>query len=267
MKPHLRFPILIYQAWMLGRGVLVEFTVSVIKASSCPYHSHIIYCSIPTIIPGYKYIRTSFASSNDSISTSRTRSIYTQGTINQQFRAVFLRAIMSQKLPDSVVKLLNSKRFVHLATCFDNVPHVSLMNYTYYNKNGTDHIIISTPTCTTKYKNIVSNPNVSLLVHDWVASNPTSGEDSGKRRNSLFELLTNINRSEISSVSVMLNGTAEVVDKTSEDYEFLKSLHLNNSFIDKVQAENYITKDDNVLVLIIIKSCKVTDANDNVQLY
>lgn len=174
---------------------------------------------------------------------------------------------MPQNLPDSVVKLLKSKRFVHLATCLNNVPHVSLMNYTYYNKEGADYIIISTPTNTTKCKNIVSNPNVSLLVHDWVASNPTAAEDTGKRRNSLFELLTNINKSEISSVSVMLDGDAKVVDKASDDYEFLKSLHLNNAFIDEIQAQNYITKDDNVLVLITIKACKVTDANDNVELY
>lgn len=174
---------------------------------------------------------------------------------------------MEHNLPESVVKLLKSKRFVHLATCLNNVPHVSLMNYTYFNKDGKHQIVISTPTCTTKYKNIVSNPHVSLLVHDWVASNPTTGEDSGKRRNSLFELLTNINKSEISSVSVMLDGDAEVVDKNDDKYEFLKSLHLNNSFIDDVQAQNYITKDDNALVLITINSCKVTDANDNVQLY
>lgn len=171
-------------------------------------------------------------------------------------------------LPDSVVKLLKSKRFVHLATCFDNVPHVSLMNYTYYSTEDTHYIIISTPTCTTKYKNIVSNPNVSLLVHDWVASNPSGAEEQGtRRRNSLYEFLANINKSEISSVSVMLDGQAAVVDAEDAKYSFWKSLHLNNGFIDEVQAQNYIAKDDNALVLITIKSCKVTDANDNVQLY
>lgn len=173
-------------------------------------------------------------------------------------------------LPESVVKLLKSKRFVHLATCLNNVPHVSLMNYTYYTKGETHYIIISTPTCTTKYQNIVSNPNVSLLVHDWVASNPAAPEEQiAGRRNSLFEFLANINKAEISSVSVMLDGQAEVVDaeKDAEKYKFWKSLHLNNGFIDEVQAQNYIAKDDNALVLITIKSCKVTDANDNVQLY
>lgn len=174
---------------------------------------------------------------------------------------------MSHQLPDSVVKLLKSKRFVHLATCFDNVPHVSLMNYTYLNKDSSHYIIISTPKDTTKYKNIIANPNVSLLVHDWVASAPTPGEEQGRRRNSLFELLASINKAEISSVSVMLNGEAAEVPKDGSDYEFLKSLHLNNGFIDEVQAQNYITKDDNALVIITIKSCKVTDANDNVQEY
>ncbi|OBA19534.1 hypothetical protein METBIDRAFT_79545 [Metschnikowia bicuspidata var. bicuspidata NRRL YB-4993] len=170
---------------------------------------------------------------------------------------------MSSELPDSVVGLLKSKHFVHLATCLDNSPHVSLMNYTYYSQGNNHYIIISTPINTTKYKNMTSNPRVSLLVHDWITSKLA---ETG-RRNSLYELLTNINKAETNSVSVMLDGEAAVVAKSDLSYSLYKSLLLNGGFKDDVQAENYLTSDDNALVLITIKKCKVTDADNNVQQY
>lgn len=167
-------------------------------------------------------------------------------------------------LPEPVVKLLKTKRYLHLATCVDGKPHVCLMNYTYLSEEGKNYIVLSTPKRSTKFTNMVQNPNVSLLVHDWVnlAPQPENG-----RRNLLYELLANINKAEISSVSVMLDGTAEVISDDCARHRYLKQLHLNNGFIDEVQAQNYITKTDNALVLISVESCKVTDANDNVELY
>ncbi|CUM64646.1 uncharacterized protein PRCAT00002255001 [Priceomyces carsonii] len=175
-----------------------------------------------------------------------------------------------QELPDSVTSLLKSTRFVHLATCQNNIPHVTLMNYTYYNKpsEGQSYIIITTPRDTIKYENILANPNVSLLVHDWISAKASdnNGETENKRRNSLYELLTNLNRTEISRVSVMLTGKAKIIEDTdSDEYKFYKSLHLNNTLIDDNQAKNYISNDNNVLVLVKIERCKVTDTDDNVQ--
>lgn len=157
---------------------------------------------------------------------------------------------MSVELPNSVVGLLKSKHFVHLATCLDNTPHVSLMNYTYYSQGINHYIIISTPINTTKYKNMTFNPQVSLLVHDWI----TCKNSETGRRNSLYELLTNINKAETNSVSVMLGGKAAVVDKTEKSYNLYKSLLLNSGFNDEIQASNYVTSDDNALVLITIDS-------------
>lgn len=170
---------------------------------------------------------------------------------------------MPAELPNSVVNLLKTKHFVHLATCLNNTPHVSLMNYTYYSQGPNHYVIISTPINTTKYKNMTNNPRVSLLVHDWI----TSTQPETGRRNSLYELLTNINKAETNSVSVMLDGEASVVDKADKSYTLYKSLLLNSGFIDDVQASNYLTSDDNALVLITINACKVTDASNNVQLY
>lgn len=138
------------------------------------------------------------------------------------------------------------------------------MNYTYISKNNAHYIVLSTPKNTTKYSNITKNPQVSLLVHDWLKLNP----EEGGRRNSLYELLTNINRTELTdSVSVMLDGAAQVLADDDEDFEFWKLLHLNSGFKDDVQACNYLTSGDNALVLVTIKACKVTDAKNNVELY
>lgn len=171
---------------------------------------------------------------------------------------------MAASLPNSVTSLLKEKHFLHLATCWDNKPHVSLMNYTYISKNNSHYIVLSTPKNTTKYANITKNPRVSVLVHDWIKSNP----EEGGRRNSLYELLTNINRAEMTnSVSVMLDGDAQVLNSECSDYEFWKSLHLNSGFKDDIQAANYLTSDDNALILVTIEACKVTDAKNNVELY
>lgn len=175
---------------------------------------------------------------------------------------------MSTKLPEAVTKLLNSTRYVHLATCSDNMPHISLMNYTYYH-GSEDYIVVTTPKGTTKYEKMKANPNVSLLLHDWMSAKTTeeSSESSGTRRNSLYEFLTNLNKTEISRVSVMINGTANEVPADSENYKFYRSLHLNNSSIDKVQADNYIKDEDTALFIIKIEQCKVTDTDNNVKEY
>lgn len=170
-------------------------------------------------------------------------------------------------LPESVTSLLKAKHFVHLATCFDNQPHVSLMNYAYYHDSAHHYIIISTPTNTTKYDNMTKNPKVSLLVHDWITSSRADGTDQGGKRNSLFELLTNINKAETNSVSVMLNGEAATIPVHHDRYELYKGLLLNIGFDDDTQKSHYLTNDDNALVVITVQSCKVTDVENNVQLY
>lgn len=91
-------------------------------------------------------------------------------------------------LPQEVVQCLENARFVghaaypwftirinhrsrqlHLATCTDNVPQVSLMNYTYLPTSphsSSPVIVMTTNPSSRKTTNIIANPNVSLLVHD-----------------------------------------------------------------------------------------------------
>lgn len=173
---------------------------------------------------------------------------------------------MPEKLPDNVTSLLKSTRFVHLATSLNDIPHVTLMNYTYYHKDNIDMIIITTPKKSIKYDNMINNANVSLLVHDWMSAK-SNDQPKGERRNSLYELLANLNKNEISRVSVMLAGKAELIEPKNELHQFYLSLHQNNSKIDQVQAENYIKCGDNALFVIKIDSCKVTDTNNKVEEY
>lgn len=177
-------------------------------------------------------------------------------------------------LPDSVTTLLKSTRFVHLATSVNDIPHVTLMNYTYYHDNDgpTDVIIMSTPRNTTKFTNLQTNPNVSLLVHDWISAKESapssSSNDQPPRRNSLYEMLANINKNEISRVSVMILGKAQVMSPDDPKFSLYKSLHLNNNKIDLLQAKNYIEDDvENALVVIAIDQVKVTDTEGNIEVY
>src|ERR1700730_10422602 len=100
---------------------------------------------------------------------------------------------VSNTLPPDVVQCLKNARFVllflclptdsvtnkatqlHLATCTNLQPHASLMNYTYlpttpFSPHPT--IIMTTNPSSRKTHNLISNPNVSLLVHDWVSPRP-----------------------------------------------------------------------------------------------
>lgn len=72
-------------------------------------------------------------------------------------------------LPSEVVQCLENARFLHLATCRDNVPHVSLMSYTYLPSSPYSRgpiIVMTTNPASKKILNLSENPNVSLLVHD-----------------------------------------------------------------------------------------------------
>lgn len=76
---------------------------------------------------------------------------------------------ITSELPPEVVQCLENARFLHLATCVDNMPHVSLMNYTYLPSSpysDSPVIVMTTNPASKKMNNLVANPNVSLLVHD-----------------------------------------------------------------------------------------------------
>lgn len=139
---------------------------------------------------------------------------------------------------------------LHLATCEAQTPHVSLMNYTYlpstpFQRHPT--IIMTTNPASKKTHNLVSNPRVSLLVHDWVSHRPPTRAPDPTRdgspppqatRSSLASLLLNMNTSAMSRISATINGEARIVQSGSEEEKWCKEAHLeNNTFGDEEGVE------------------------------
>ncbi|KAI9846021.1 MAG: hypothetical protein M1838_001471 [Thelocarpon superellum] len=159
----------------------------------------------------------------------------------------------STTLPDEVVTCLKNARFLHLGTCDALSPHVSLMNYTYlpsspYSPHPT--IIMTTNPSSKKTLNLVHNPRVSLLVHDWVSHRPptTSTVDvepspvprrTQASRSSLASLLLNLNSSALSSISATINGLARIVPSGTEEEAYYRKVHLENNTFDDQAHEDH----------------------------
>ena len=120
------------------------------------------------------------------------------------------------------------------------------MNYTYlpqcpYERHPT--VVMTTQPSSKKTRNMIRNPRVSLLVHDWVSHRPpTATADPARassptgppRRSSLANLLFNLNTSALSSISATINGTARLVESGTEEERYFKERHLeNNTFEDE----------------------------------
>ncbi|KAG5986532.1 hypothetical protein E4U43_005465 [Claviceps pusilla] len=144
-------------------------------------------------------------------------------------------------LPQEVVQCLQNARFLHLATCTDNVPNVSLMNYTYLPSSpysSVPVIVMTTNPQSRKTTNIIRNPNVSLLVHDWVSHRPptsgrrmSGGSPGPEQRSSLASLLLNLNSTAMSSISATIGGEARLAPSGSDEEKYFTEQHLaNNTF-------------------------------------
>ncbi|KAM7205267.1 hypothetical protein V8F33_001098 [Rhypophila sp. PSN 637] len=147
---------------------------------------------------------------------------------------------VTPELPSEVVQCLNNARFLHLATCNNNIPHVSLMNYSYLPHTPWDDspvVIMTTNPASKKYHNIMANPNVSLLVHDWVSHRPSTsaqrrmsagGSPGPEVRSTLAEMLFNLNSSAVSSISATIGGKARVIEPGSETEKYYRDVHIEN---------------------------------------
>lgn len=124
------------------------------------------------------------------------------------------------------------------------------MNYTYLPStpfSSSPVIIMTTNPSSKKTLNLINNPRVSLLVHDWVSHRPPTRIPDPTResspppqatRSSLASLLLNINTSALSSISATINGMAKMLDEGSEEEKWCKERHLeNNTFGDQAREE------------------------------
>ncbi|GJC97724.1 pyridoxamine 5'-phosphate oxidase [Colletotrichum higginsianum] len=175
-------------------------------------------------------------------------------------------------LPQEVVQCLENARFLHLATCTDNIPNVSLMNYTYLPSSdfsSTPVIVMTTNPASRKTQNLLSNPNVSLLVHD--CRRLSGGSPGPEHRSSLASLLLNLNTAAVSSISATINGTASLVDNGSDEEKFYREAHLENNTFDEgqsfnpsVQAEDggrgcFVAGEEVRVIVVKIKDVRISD--------
>jgi hypothetical protein len=100
-------------------------------------------------------------------------------------------------------------------------------------------IIMTTNPSSKKTINLVQNPNVSLLAHDWVSSRPPNLASDRERspvgaragRSSLANMLMSMNSAAVSSISATINGEANVLEAGTEEETWCKQQHLaNNTF-------------------------------------
>jgi len=214
--------------------------------------------------------------------------------LNYEASATTTHPQISSTLPPEVSQCLQNARFLHLATISATqtsppTPHVSLMNYTFlpsYNHHG-PVIIMTTNAQSMKAQNLLHNPRVSLLVHDWVSHRPptTSTVGGGRSgsppaaatRSSLASLLLNLNTSALSSISTTIAGEARFLEPGSEEEKWCKEAHLaNNTFGDQAQDEVhlfggeqppnpdgysscYIAGDDVRVVLVPVRKGRIAD--------
>lgn len=88
-----------------------------------------------------------------------------------------------------------------------------------------------------KTLNLLSNPNVSLLVHDWVSHRPPNLNSDRDRspvgarggRSSLANMLMQMNTAAVSSISATINGEAKVLESGTEEERWCKQQHLQNN--------------------------------------
>ena len=95
-----------------------------------------------------------------------------------------------------------------------------------------------------KTNHLLSNPRVSLLVHDWVSHRPPTRANGDDRdgspppaatRSSLASLLLNINTSALSSISTTITGSARFLEPGSEEEAWCKERHReNNTFEEEI---------------------------------
>lgn len=192
------------------------------------------------------------------------------------------------KYPPNLVELIKTSKFVHLATCSnDLVPSLALMNYLYIPKElsyyqDSDYIIFATMENTVKYDNILGNPNISLLFHDWISvnnsimnkqnvTNRNSGDcaidDQDNNVTGQVSLDYILNKYPIDDIhdqmSATIKGEAEIVSPLSKESAYYKRLLLEGN----PEAEVFILGNKTSVIKVKMLSCKIVDINNNIKMY
>ncbi|SMN21003.1 similar to Saccharomyces cerevisiae YPR172W Protein of unknown function, transcriptionally activated by Yrm1p along with genes involved in multidrug resistance [Maudiozyma saulgeensis] len=186
---------------------------------------------------------------------------------------------MYGKLPKQLLHLIKTSKYVHIATCGnDCAPSVSLMNYIYVPNDQTfqtrdkhDYIIFATSKDTEKFMNILTNPTVALLFHDWVAANNLSVRkhsineySNGTTNNEKLEnFLDELDDSELNQISATIKGEAEFINPLGPESKYYKTMLLRAN----PDADVFINVENTILVKVKMVSAKITDSDSNTVTY
>jgi general stress protein 26 len=135
-------------------------------------------------------------------------------------------------VPEQILKLLEEEKFCFLATTYQDHPHLSLMNFTYFKEE--ELIILSSRANTTKVKYIEKNPAVALLLY--------SLGDGGQ-----------------STVSCTLYGLANVLNP-AEDHRYRDSHYSKHKDMGK-----FITGENIAIITVRINNVALSDLDDRVK--
>ena len=152
------------------------------------------------------------------------------------------------------------------------------MNYTYLPETPfSPHptIVMTTNRESRKTTNLAHNPNVSLLVHDWV-SQRTGGAVERERspspvapRTNLAALLSGLNTAALARISVTMSGRARILEGASEEGKYCLDQHVRNYLAqanaDEVLDERALSGQDVQIVSVRIGGGRIADWKGGVQ--
>ncbi|QHS75151.1 pyridoxal 5'-phosphate synthase SPAR_L04590 [Saccharomyces paradoxus] len=195
---------------------------------------------------------------------------------------------LNEQIPKDLLRLIKSSKYVHVATCSSNcVPSVSLMHYIFISSTETfhkhehsididrnDYIIFTVFEKSVTFSNVMSNPNVALLFHDWItAKNLTLRKKSvhdnddcslvESESTKLNNFLRDLNQSELNQVSATVNGIADIVDPDCEESTYYRRLLLTAN----PDADIFILGEETAIIKVKIQKIKVSDMENNTSIY
>ncbi|SIR17593.1 pyridoxamine 5'-phosphate oxidase family protein [Halanaerobium kushneri] len=133
------------------------------------------------------------------------------------------------KISKEIKTLLKNNKLCSMATCWNQKPYLSLMNFTYLEKENI--VILSSRKNSKKYNNIQKNKNISLLV---------SSDSLNK--------------------SATFLGTAQIITLEDEKEEYYRKIHLKNC-----EMPQFILGENINLIIFNIEEVIISDSQDNVK--
>ena len=147
--------------------------------------------------------------------------------------------------PREIVSLLDSASLCYLSTTMNDMPHLSLMNFTF--DRTTQTIIFTTRRDTQKCRNFEQNARVAILIHDF----PADQNDDSAESDAAYDAAT---------YSITLYGTAKVL-VDGDEAEVYRERHLQHS---SPQSAVFIRGEGIAVVVVCVKCARLCDSQDKV---